>query len=111
MGVDWEWLLDAEGADLADAYNDALPDPLDSDGEPYVHPYWDDDVHGDPNEVFPEEDLYDDEMDFPCECDDDGTIPEDVNADIDTEPPEGDEKADPAATCQSEAHTIRGSTP
>ena len=26
MGIDWEEILDAEGTDMADAYNDSLPE-------------------------------------------------------------------------------------
>lgn len=50
MGIDWEEILGAEGADMADAYNDSIPE------EPYERDTLEEDPYDDPNDDLNDDD-------------------------------------------------------
>lgn len=51
MGIDWEYLLDAEGEDLVNAYEDSIPDDFGS----YDDDYYYDDYYAENDNDFPPE--------------------------------------------------------
>lgn len=69
MGIDWEEILDAEGADMADVYNDSIPeepyeyDTSEEEEDPYDDPNDDDELYVE-YEVLTHDQLVDKCVDF-----------------------------------------------
>ncbi len=71
MGIDWEEILGVEGEDLADAYEDSIPDDDDDNPRSYRSYSPRSYDYSDEYEFFDDEDFFDDDLpegeDFPDE--------------------------------------------